>query len=1125
MRLNCKYARAAIWILTLGPLVPLSAQVTGSLSGSVEDVGGKPLAGVRVVVSLPDSNAEEAATTTTTNGSFFFPVLRPIFYTLTITSPDYKTQSLTNVKIDPTRDTSLPPLQLARGDQGTVDRLPAPTQTLQTSSSEVSFTLTQEQVSALPLAARDPLAPLGLLDTLPGVVYNGRAPTTIDGQSVSFANVTYDGINIQDNFIRNFSLQPTDVLLGLHTDQISEATIVTSNPGTIYTGGSSQVAFSTPSGTNEFHGSLYWLNIPRGIGAKTFFQANSNNLVNPPNLVELNQAGATVGGPIVKNKFFFFANFEADLDRSTVIQQGSVPTSPLVSTNATVQQILNLIPTNPSGFYSGTQNDGNTTYLGLARLDYVASSKHVFSFSTSNNQGLQDAPGISSIFGRQPDTTLQTVARFFSGSWRWTPTPRLTNEVRAGFSLQRLDFEDSLRSKYPFIILFGLANEPMTGYDPQGQNNRIYNYQDNLTYVRGSHSFQAGFSLQQYRVSEYGISNGLDTSVTYPIYQMYTTDAAGNFISGIHNGTVYQELQPFNFTSPTSGYVPYSPPVTKPSANLVSGYIQDNWKVSTRFSVNLGVHYDYLSPVKDDSGLAILPFLGTGGAADAILNPNLAFEFTPKGSGLYHSDKNNFAPYAGFAWQPAKDLPIVVRGAYSISYVNDDLLRNMSQFADENGFQSFLAPNLKLGNGTLLSNVPAIPAPATPSLTLPALLLQHLQNVTYFNGQDVNFPSGIFAVDPDLRTPYVQQANLGVETQWKKFLFSVRYVGNRLEKGLLAVDRNQVNLSPQYLQFYSQYANVLAPFFNSFPQEAGETARQLQICAFFTSCTQLLNQNHVPFSASSFNFYSNPYAPSGAFVLSNLGRSRYDSLQIGVTRRVSPGLSMTANYVYSKTLSNIDDYQQGAVNPYLDLHNPSLDFAPSPFNLKHAFKATAIYDLPFGRDLSTAGLAHKIFGGWSISGVMIAQSGAPFSLLSSLGTFNNRFDSQENGLSTNLTAGQIAQTFGIQKSGDGTVTYVNAPASDFSEPGPGQVGNLQRRMFTGPNAFNLDLGLRKVIAVTERARVELRAESINILNNENWLVGDQLLNPVSTSSTATFFPSITQWTPPRSFQFLLRVRF
>jgi hypothetical protein len=864
------------------------------------------------------------------------------------------------------------------------------------------------------------------------------------------------------------------------------------------------------------------LNIPRGISAQTFF----NNLAPAsPSSIQLNQAGATVGGPIVKNKLFFFANFEADLDRSTITQQGSVPTAALMSSNPTVQQILNLVPANPSGFYSGTQNNGDTTYLGLARLDYVASAKHVFSFSTSNNEALQDQPGLSSIFGRQPDTTLQSVARFFSGSWRWTPTPRLTNELRIGLSLQRLDLQDSLRAKYPFIILFGLANEPMTGYDPQGQNNRIYNYQDNLTYVRGKHTFQAGFSLQQYRVSEYGISNGLTTSVIYPIYQMFTTDAAGDFISGIPNGTVYKELQPFNFTSPTSGYVAYSPPVTKPSSNLVSGYIQDNWKVFPGLSINLGLHYDYLGPVKDDSGLSILPFLGTGGAADAILNPNLPFEFVPKGQGLYHPDKDNFAPYFGFAWQPSKDLPIVVRGAYSISYVNDDLLRNNSTFADLNGFQSFLAPNLNLGNGTLFSNVPAIPTPATPSLNLPSLLLQHLQNVTLFNNQDINFPSTVFAVDPNLRTPYVQQANLGVESQWKKFLFSVRYVGNRLDKGLLSVDRNQVGLSPQYLQFFSQNAKVLGPFFNTFPQEAGETARQLQICAFFTSCTQLLNQYGVPFSPTSFNFFSNPYAPSGAFVLSNLGRSRYDSLQIGVTRRVSPGLSMTAYYVYSKTLSNIDDYQQGAFDPILDLHNPSLDNAPSPFNLKHSFKATAIYDLPFGRDLSSAGLAHKIFGGWSISGVMIAQSGAPFSLLSTLGTFNTRNDSGQNTLSSNLTAGQIEQFFGISKAPDGTVTYVNAPATAFTEPGPGQVGNLQRRMFTGPNAFNLDLGLRKVIAVTERARVEIRAESINVLNNENWLVGDQILNPASTSSTAAFLGNITQWTPPRSFQFLLRLRF
>jgi len=1109
MSLNYRNPGTAIWVLALALLVPASAQVTGSLSGTVEDPNKMAVVNVRVVLTLHDSDVEEAATTTTGTGAFFFPALRPIYYDLKVEAPNFKTQTLTNVKIDPTSETSLAPIQLELGANNQTVTVVAPPQPLQTANAEVSNTLTQDQVSELPLFARDPLAQLGLLDTLPGVNTNGRdaGVRTIDGQTVSYANITYDGVNIQDNGIRFQGLNST--ILDLHTEQISEATIVTSNPSTIYSGGSSQVAFSTPSGTNAFHGSLYWLNIPGNINAQTFF---SNLAPANPVSTQLNQAGATVGGPIVKDKLFFFANFEADLDGSRLTNVVPVPTAALTSSNPTVQQILNIVPSNPSGLASISQRNGDTTYLGLARLDYKLSAKNAFSFSTDINESAQALPSLSEPYTRQPNTILQTDATFFAGSWRWAPTASFTNELRLGTSLPRLDFVDSLRNKYPFILNTGLSQfgipEPMEGIDPQGRSDRVYNYQDSATYVRGSHSIQFGFSLQQYREWEYGINAGTLSSVTFPTYDLFTFDKSGNFVSGIPNGTVFAENQPFGLYSPSAGYRGYTPPVTRPSANWASGYLQDNWKALKRLSLNLGMRYEYLSAGKDDSGLAILPALSGAPAASAVYNPNLQFAFVGKDQGLYHADKNNFAPYFGFAWQVGDRLPIVIRGAYSISYVNDDLLRNLGTYAELNGFQSPVFSNQNLGNGTLLPLVPPIPTPSVPALNLPAL-------ETFYGGSTPR----IEAVDPKLRTPYVQQANLTVQTSWKGLLWSVGYVGNRLVKGLVATDRNQVGLSSQYLadfpQLYTKYEPTLASFgLFALPNEAGQFAQNLQLAGF---------------PPGIYNFFANPNAPNGIFLLSNLGRSRYDSLRVDVSRRFSSGFAFTADYAYSNNLSNVNDYAQGATDPYLDINNPSLEKATSPFQLRHAFKSTAIYDFPF-KDTGS-GLMHKVLGGWGVSGIMIAQSGAPFSLLSELGTFNTEANSGENTLSTSLTAGQIEQYLGVQRSPSGLVTFVNAPAGSFQEPGPGQVGNLGRRIFTGPNAFNLDLSVRKIITITERMRVEVRAESINVLNNENWLVNDQFLQlsstgtPLVSNGNAVFGGGLSQWTPPRSFQFMLRVRF
>jgi hypothetical protein len=215
----------------------------------------------------------------------------------------------------------------------------------------------------------------------------------------------------------------------------------------------------------------------------------------------------------------------------------------------------------------------------------------------------------------------------------------------------------------------------------------------------------------------------------------------------------------------------------------------------------------------------------------------------------------------------------------------------------------------------------------------------------------------------------------------------------------------------------------------------------------------------------------------------------------------------------------LNDYQLGAIDPYLNLKNESLEWAPSPFNLTHAFKAAAIWDLP-------APLRGRLAGGWSIAAIAVAQSGAPFSLLSGLGTLVAAADSGQNTVVTSLTAGQIGQYFGIRKGPGGTVSYVNAPAGAFAEPVPGALGNLQRRTFSGPGAFNLNVGLRKTVSLSERLRVEFRAESINLLNNVNWLVGDQTyLGTDSKTSASVFDNNIAQWNTPRTFQFSLRVIF
>jgi hypothetical protein len=1110
---------------------PVAAQGNGRLSGSIEDTAGKAVSGAVVTLSLGKSAGVRYSTVTSRAGRFLFAALRPASYDLTVEAAAFAKQTLKNVKVDAAGETALPPIHLTAGGAGQVADVTGLERPPQAAGVEVAFGVDAEQAGRLPLPGRDPLY---LLETLPGVQENGRAPLAIYGETVSLANITYEGVNLEATPTRGSRLDSTTLLL--RTGEVRDTAVVT---GAIDGCGCAQAAFSTPGGGDALHGSAYGLAIPNG-GAAQYWTDNSRNT---PAATNVSQAGATMGGALRKDRLFFFLNFEADPDRSTVTRTGQVPVSPLSSQDALMRQVLGLIPSDPSGTYRGTQNNGGNGSVGMARLDYFVSPRHSLGLTLAGNHSSTDDPIDSSVFGRQPTTTLGVSTFFFATSWRWSPTPGLTNELRAGASLWEVDYSNSLRSQFGFIAILNdpsvAVSQPMAGMDPEGRKDHLHSYQDNLTWVVGKHTLQAGLWFQQYLLETDGFNNGPLDSLTMPRY----------VVNNIAQGTIVEADQRFNIASPTSGYSSGTMARSKLSTYMIAPYLHENWKPLRRLSISLGLRWGFLNPPDEKTGTAIIPVL-SGDVSNAAYNKQMTFVFASPARPFYGKDTDGISTYTGLAWKPMERLPLVVRGAASASYINEDLLPNFSLYALRNPFQSFNVSTDFSGSPVALSKAPATPTPTMPSLTLPALL-------SFANSYHQQ-PGPVYGVNPNLATPNVKYWNVGVESEVKGFLLGVRYVGNRLEEGPRSVDRNQVMMPPDFLAAFQNVQSSLASGnpTQGIPLEAGGG-----ICANFSlqNCQPDLYARSLIQSGqaaelgrwlegqgynvgSPYNFLGNPLAPQGIYVLSHLGVSRYDGLQLTLTRRPARGLSVTASYVLSKVLSNLDDYRKGAVDPYLDLDDPSLEWAPSPFNVAQAFKAVATWDLPYFENRGSArSLSGRLLRGWSISGIVMAQSGAPFSLLSGgtvttptgtatgisgLATFTSLADSGQNTVVTSLTAGQIRKYFGIHKNGGGTVTYVNAPAGAFQEPGVGAVGNLQRRMFTGPGAFNLNLGVRKTISLTERTSAEFRAESINVLNNVNWLVGDESYLGTSNQKNASLFDgSISQWNSPRTFQFSLRLRF
>jgi hypothetical protein len=315
---------AVLALLTFTPL--LHAQFSGRIAGTVLDASGAPIAGAAISLSEPGSTKALLSAKTASDGAYHIIGIRPSEYDLTVEAGGFAKAKLSSITIDAARETGIQTitLQPAAFNQ-TIDVSAAET-TVQTNNAEISETVTMEEIQKLPLLDRDPL---GVLQIQAGVVYQGNSATVIDGMRTSYSNMTLDGINIQDNYIRDNALDytPNKLLIG----QVRQMTMITSNANAAASGGSSQVAFETPSGTNHFHGETYWYNRNNDFAANDWF---NNQAGIPVSRLNQNQFGISVGGPIKKDKLFFYANYEG------IRTNAQTPTTNTVLTPSAAQGIF-----------------------------------------------------------------------------------------------------------------------------------------------------------------------------------------------------------------------------------------------------------------------------------------------------------------------------------------------------------------------------------------------------------------------------------------------------------------------------------------------------------------------------------------------------------------------------------------------------------------------------------------------------------------------------------------------------------------------------------------------------------------------------------------------------------------
>jgi hypothetical protein len=1164
---------------------PLWAQATGRLSGLVEDATKAVIPGATVSLVI-SGGTEPVLTAVTTDSGLFRMIGVPAgTYDVIIEATGFRKLTHRGVVVTPGQETAMNAIKMEVGGTSETVEVVASALAVQTTTAEIAVTITNSQVQALPVLDRSPLQ---FIATQAGV-----NSSTINGVRTTSSAVTVDGINIQDNYIRSNSLSFIPEML--LTDQISEMTIQIGNTNVAYGGGASHVVFVTPSGNNRMRGSAYYQNRNSALASNSWFNNQSNTPISRENLTFI---GFTLGGPIMKDKLFYYGNYEAYrdhfqsnvtrtlltsdarqgiftyLDSAKQMQKKNVLQAAGISMDPFIQEVLKQVPgpekindyntgdssaslLRNTGGYRYQMRDNRLQDHVTTRIDYPMSTRNTLSGSYIYNTDWIDRPDQGSDYNVASPVINKDHAHFVSLGWRWSAA-RLTNELRGGFNLAPIIFENENTSKFPKYFISGTVfTYPLNSFRTQGRNTNTYNINDNASYVWGKHGLQFGFQTQLIRVEAYneagtiptytlGIGTGNTGLTAAQLPGISSTDltAANNLLATL-GGYITSDSQSFNITSRTSGFVSGAQQSRNYRYGFYAGYVGDAWKVTPRLTLNIGTRYEIWPVLDERDGLVLMPVVPSGTSAIATLQSNATLDFAGNAAGrpFYNSDKNNFAPNIGIAWDPFGKGKTSVRSAYSISYINDDAISNITGTLGNAGLTQAVSATAL--SGRISSGLPAIP---NPTYKVPRTV------------QDNNLASptaNVAMPDPNLRTSYVQQWSFGIQHEWRGFVFEVRYNASHGTKLLRVLDMNQVIIKENGFlddflraQNNGNLARAATGVFNPNYNAAIAGSQPLTIFPLLSSGGQLnsstirnyIDQGQVGQLAYTYqstratgtfgSFFPNPYAIS-ANMETNYSNSTYNSGVFEVRSRLKGGLQFQANYVYSKALTD-------GTGAMLDNKRPQLEKSRASFDRTHNIKANAVYRLPFGEghrlDMAGNPVLKHVLSGWDLSGILNWGSGSPFSITAGgYGTLNRGGQSGNMTCDTSLTKEQLDQFFEFRMTPTGpyfmptSAVYADgrgvAPSGSqpftgqvFFLPTAGNVGAMQRSWFSGLWSVSLSMAASKQFRITERHTLEFRTDASGVLNHPTWG------NPQG-SVTSTNFGKITSAGGRRQIQFALRYKF
>ncbi len=1107
--------------------------VNSTVTGVVRDITGAVIPGAKV--TLTDTATKLSINTTTNSEGFYlFNDVRSGYYTVAAEATSFKKSEVRDVKVDvgapATVNVKLEAGQIAEVITTTASDSQA---LVNTENAELSATVFAKQINDLPLNGRNPVQ---LATLQAGVATVGATRNaTINGMRGSFNNITWDSVNIQENYLRGNASSGLFAQAQPSVVGVAEFTIVTQNAGAADGTGAAQVKLVTPRGSTDFHGQLFEFHRNDAIDANSFF--NNAAGLDKEKLIQ-NQFGFGVGGPIKlpgkvfgplgfnTNRLFFYAYDEetrspetAALTRTTLYQaarqgaftyrrndNGQLQTINLLSltgrqVDPIMRELLAMTPTpndptaaagdgvNTGAFRFNSPSGSNERLWGF-RIDYDHSERHRFEAIYSNDAVDTPNDAITNNIG-EPFPGLPGAGQFprrqrWAFAWNWVISPSINNEARGGTYRQKSRFNNTREFPEGYVLTWpniggpaGAANavtNPVRTTQNSGRDGNITEFSDNASWVRGSHFVRFGGNFRHVQIVPFSLAGSLPaytigfgsgninplnsgSSAQFPGGVAANDFTNASRLLALLTGALTSVTQTFNVVDASSNYVPGAPQRRDLQYDALGFYIGDRWRFRPNLTLNIGLRHDYYSPAREVNGLGMLP----RGGLEALYDPNLTLELAGGGKGtrpFYNPDKNNFAPNFSFSWSPFKDGKTAIRGGYSISYVIDSIIQTAENAAIDG--------NAGLTSAVTVNNINATVSGARPTINTPSFKIPR----TVKDQQAINPNPTVFTIDPNLKTPYVQQWNIGVEREiLPNTVVEARYVGNHGVKLIRGIDINQVVIfSNGFLNdFKRAQGNLLAseaenarqaaagvptaqraaisPAYNPaipnsqaltiFPQigrggfyaDAGRTSLNADIVNLIrqgqvgevvqtyvnnTRAIYLTPGVNGAVLSPGFFLRANPEAGVVDYV-GNGSFSNYHALQAEIRRRLNNGVYFQANYTWSRGFTDFDGSDSN-FSALVDLDNgAALEKKRITNDVTHVFKANGIYELPFGPDKQwlNGGLGSRVLGGWQFNAIFEARTGRPISFISNRGTVNRQARSAKNSVNTSLSRQELQERTGL----------------------------------------------------------------------------------------------------------------